>query len=411
MENFDNITDTFIESGKILGYNFNPVISKFIIENSFSKKKKILDIFKKHKNYDERGQVKIPIEVNQNISQYIINSFLSRLNDIINFYYSELCFDSSSSNIKEIKKIIELFRSPSSFTDKSFSDSYNTILSRIKFKQCPSNIYYKNYKKDETIEFPLIKEGEKKSHLMQKFLLLLGIDTQKDYIKKHYIKYSEEINKKTIPYHLYLSINPSRFLYISFGNSWTSCMSTDINNKLFKTNNFNITNAHYILRYMNDSSTFTAYLLKNNHHYGFPEVVPMVYRCLFSFYSGYLIQMRLYPEKSFNIDSNIMTSIRSAVQDLICQSLGLENKWKFTDNHIYINSNKSNTAKTIIIDNKNQNRPACFRLLSSPEPSVLDENFETLRFGQKKAICPICGNDIHFSSYIVCDKCSKELKN
>lgn len=141
------------------------------------------------------------------------------------------------------------------------------------------------------------------------------------YYFKKFAAYSDMINPQINKRKVVISTNPVDYLRMSFGNTWCSCHNIDKHNKR-KTRGLYSDGARCAgtVSYALDNVTFIMYVLPmeadNNH----PEDTDKIYRCMFQYQDGNLIQGRVYPQcKDGQLD--LQKKLRQIMQKKLCEAL------------------------------------------------------------------------------------------
>ena len=160
-----------------------------------------------------------------------------------------------------------------------------------------------------------VKAGQKTSRVANKVCTLCGLDKIDDY-NKRFAEYSDAINPLKIKRHTILSCHPVDYLTMSFGNSWASCHTIDINNLRNSPRSYRGEYRSGTLSYMLDSTSLIMYTVDAKYEGNEYELQDKINRNMFHFGNGKLIQGRVYPQDNDGADS-IYTVFREIAQQII----------------------------------------------------------------------------------------------
>lgn len=161
-----------------------------------------------------------------------------------------------------------------------------------------------------------VSEGQKTTRVTNKLLTTLGFNTRPDY-NKEFAKYSDALSPLKIQRFTCLSLNPVDFLLMSNGNSWESC--------------HNIVDpgcyCSGTVSYMLDETSFVYYTVDADYSGDRIERQPKITRQMFAYNNEKLLQSRLYPQGNDYNAENLYAEIRSLVQKIVADCLGVPNFW------------------------------------------------------------------------------------
>lgn len=139
--------------------------------------------------------------------------------------------------------------------------------------------------------------------------------------------YADLINAKEQKQKFVISVNIVDFLRMSFGNTWSSCHTIDPENVRGIKMKSNSSNYHGMRRagslsYGLDDVSFIAYTVNADTPDEEVADVGKIYRCVFQYMDGYLIQGRMYPQdKDGSLD--LYKKFRHVVQQQLCEMLDI----------------------------------------------------------------------------------------
>ena len=168
--------------------------------------------------------------------------------------------------------------------------------------------------------------GAKTTRALWKLLRELGVETELDEdtlheVRRLYAEYADAMNPITIKRHTVLSVNPTDFLLMSNGNSWTSC--------------------HYIgnapeyagcysagaLSYAMDEQTMIFYTVDAGVSDEYLTQEPKITRQLYFWNGEAITGSRIYPQGTDGNDT-AYASQRSIVEKVMAECLSAPNLWK-----------------------------------------------------------------------------------
>lgn len=169
-----------------------------------------------------------------------------------------------------------------------------------------------------------IVEGMKTSRAFNKVCSHYGVDKLPNY-NRLFAQYADIVSGLKRKMKFFISVNPLDYLTMSFGNSWASCHTID-------KRNFRNTPVSYhgeycggTVSYMLDKTSIITFV-----HNSIPEDIVeegKIYRTMFHYRLGKLIQGRIYPQGNDGA-TDLYKVFRDVVQTELSKMLGLqENKW------------------------------------------------------------------------------------
>lgn len=360
-------------------YGYNPTeraVNK-IINEWVANKGWMIEMFKKHPNYNGRFQIVFDADYERTLDRNVVNKFRRYLSDVsANLFRKEArigCFtyrelDVICSKLGSIKSRIEDLRYAGAKTivvdgktEKEIGAEYDYFYKkREAFKRHP-NVYisggnafdneaYKIYSNMHNViaeiyrtkehlateefvkvineNFPETKAvvGQKVSRIITKLCTKLGITNDAEW-NREFAKYSDAINPLTIKRHTILSIHPVDYLTMSFGNSWASCHTIDKRNLRGMPDDYNGCYSGGTLSYMLDTSSFVFYTVDEKYTGTLFELQDKINRNMFHMGEDKLVQGRVYPQANDG-ENGLYKQIREIAQKVVADCLGVSNMWK-----------------------------------------------------------------------------------
>lgn len=318
------------------------------------------------------------------------------------------------SNIRGyISDIISLLsRVDDQFVSEAFAQDFNTWASGLGIKT-------------------EAKKGQKISKLYSKFFIEIGMSDfkdiqdytfhdqngvehtkQKDYGFNYYFYsvFADSVNPVKFKRHTVISVNPIDYWTMSFGNSWASCQTIDVDKRRSKqggmSNNYGGMYSAGTESYMLDGSTIVFYYVDSNCKSDF-ELEDKYKRCLFYLGENKLIQSRVYPDGRDGVDEDedstaaqIAKDIREVMEEVISECAGVPNSWVYKGG--------VGTADSMIqsygshyrdYSNYNDCGTAFLKI-----GERLMKNTNKIHVGHE-TICPSCGNVHSNNNNIQCEEC------
>lgn len=164
--------------------------------------------------------------------------------------------------------------------------------------------------------------GMKTSRAFNRMCAKYKIDTLPEY-QRLYAKYSDMVSGSKRKIKFFISVNPLDYLTMSFGKSWASCHTIDRDNVRNMPNSYHGMYCGGTISYMLDSTSIITYV-----HNEMPEGVETgkIYRNMFHYGNGTLIQGRIYPQGKDGA-TDLYQTFRSIMQKEMSKMLGKEDEW------------------------------------------------------------------------------------
>lgn len=247
--------------------------------------------------------------------------------------------------------------------------------------------------------FPKVKAvaGQKVSRIVGKISKQLGIDKDADW-NREYAKYCDAINPLAVKRHTVLSCHPIDYFTMSFGNSWASCHTIDKTNKRGMPNDYEGCYSSGTLSYMLDGSSFVYYTVDKDYNGNELELQDKINRNMFHMGEDKLIQARVYPQATDG-EEGIYKQIREIAQKVIADCLEVPNLWK--------NVKGSRECGSVISSDGTHyrdytNYSDCNVSYLKGETEFVNTN--VISVGHNP-ICPNCGREHDYEKAIECEGC------
>lgn len=442
-----NLRDEIIKL--LIEYNYNPTeygVNK-IIDEWVKNKGWMIELFKKHPNYNGKYQIVFDADYDRKFDADAIHSFgtycetISRSNlkelvigkhrykEVLQIYCKlakiHSCMHDCSTrgyhmlaNGKDIKEIEKEFALWKKRYDEYANSDKTMIIAEIPYDKetyLVGENLYQLFRKLKTVDsafandeiaqfinklFPDAKATarQKISRIVNKICNKLGIDKDPNY-NREYAKFADAINPLAIKRHTILSCHPVDYLTMSFGNSWASCHTIDKTNKRGMPDSYSGCYSSGTLSYMLDESSFVFYTVDNSYKGNEYELQDKINRNMFHIGKDKLIQGRVYPQSSDGA-SSLYKTIREISQKVIAECLDVPNLWK--------NVKGTTECRRVIASYGTHYED--YSNFSSCNVSYLkydgteDVNMDRINVGHDP-ICPKCGYEHSFEEAIECDDC------
>lgn len=210
-----------------------------------------------------------------------------------------------------------------------------------------------------------------------------------------FAKYSDMISGHKRKLKFFMSVNPLDYLTASFGVNWNSCHDIDqYNVRGLIGRNYSGSHCAGVMSYLLDSTSVITYVHKDMPS-SFEE--GKIYRNMFHFDNGLLIQSRIYPQGNDGC-TDLYKEFREIVQAEFAEMLELqENHWIVDPCVTYRQVSSAGQHYKDYLHNNECN-------LSYPAEKE-DIKSNIVHIGHEN-ICPVCGRSNHTSySHLVCSAC------
>lgn len=241
--------------------------------------------------------------------------------------------------------------------------------------------------------------GQKATRVIGKLCKATGYDKTPWY-NKGYANITDALSPGRFKATIVISINPVDYLTMSFGNTWTTCMTIDKKNKRKY-------GGDYIYRglssggvgsYLEDGTTFIFYILKGDYNGNTPELEGKIYRNLFHFNGNTLIQGRVYP-KSKDGATDLYKEFREIVMEHLFPK---ETEWEETEIGTLACANVTHTKGCHFTDYTHFEDCNVNRIKGMEhDPVVIGSRHH----------CPNCGSLTNYEKAIECRSCYENVED
>ena len=345
-------TDKLVDDVRALLTKYNHDNTEFgvceMLQTYFTNKKSLIDMFMKSKNYIGNMRICIDAELERRSESSEVSGFCKQfpknvnakeaflvyvdengktLDDYIRIGISK--FNARDLHYGDVAERLDLnkeCRNKFDYTDKATIESHARLdeFSRIikVFGGNPQSVLQSDlafaltqYKMNATFV-----SGMKTSRAFNKVCSYYKVDKLSSY-NKLFAQYADMVSGLKRKVKFYISLNPLDYLTMSFGNSWSSCHTIDKENKRDMPDSYRGMHCGGTMSYMLDHTSIITYVHNHateNHEDG------KLYRNMFHFDGGTLIQGRVYPQGNDGA-TDLYKEFRRIVQHELSNLLGLEN--------------------------------------------------------------------------------------
>ena len=244
--------------------------------------------------------------------------------------------------------------------------------------------------------------GQKCSKVINAIGKMLGLHAEPDW-NREFAKVADGFNPLRYETYTIVSVNPLDFLTMSFGHSWASCQTIDIDN-IRPDNGEN----HYHGMYCSGTTSlaedeYTVVLYTVSSDYDNPTEMwkaDKLRRCLFyiSDNGEILGQSRVYPDGRDGGDAGIASQFRTIMQDIVAQCWNIPNMWTIR---------KSGSVNPFLKKDCEATYYADFQKYTDVNVSLNKEfsEFTPIYIG-KAPICLCCGKKHSVTDRLTCKECA-----
>lgn len=321
-----------------------------ILDTYFTNKKDLIDMFQTSENYIGNMRICVDVEMERNTSaediRYFCEIFPNSVGakDVFYKYVDEngkTLQDYSRVGVKKFKArllcygnlgtaLVDNARYRSNFmsngvTVKS-SNEYDEFWSMIYGFRHSHGARLSSATVDVLTQYKIngrFTVGMKTSRAFNRVCNIYGVDKLPAY-NKMFAEYADMVSDLKRKLKFYISVNPLDYLTMSFGKSWSSCHTIDKNNERGMPNSYSGMHCGGTMSYMLDGTSIITYVhthATEDHEEG------KLYRNMFHFDNGTLIQGRVYPQANDGA-TDLYKTFRRFVQIEFTKLLNLnEDDW------------------------------------------------------------------------------------
>ena len=369
-----------------------------MLNEFFTNKEELIKLFEKSDNYVGDMRIMLDTEMCRYGNRYSISTFVNKFPDQVESKKAILKI--ADANGKKLKDYIHVGKKYVSVADlvngslsnenfskweEVFNSDGNTRESVNQYRQFINIINsFSNVcapvVNDREVDFinqenESIKMGKgiKTSRAFNKVCAAYNVDKLPKY-NKLFAEYADMVSESKRKIKFYISVNPLDYLNMSIGRSWKSCHAPG--------------GGYFAgtVSYMLDKTSIITFV----HDTAPADIINegKVYRNMFHYQDGVLIQSRVYPQGNDGC-TNLYDEFRAIVQKELAEDLGLQNNW-----HVCNSPIKIRTTGRHYPDYKYNNGTNASFVGSNPGTT-------TMEIGHTN-ICPHCGVTEDISSGKIC---------
>lgn len=373
----------------------------------FTNKKDLIELFKKSEHYIGDMRMMIDIELERENSAYDIRKFCDEFPDSVKAKSVLLKFKDENGKkfedylrtgvkhitVKDLMKAETMAALKKATEQQTAFDSdgatkashevyhgfYSTI-GRFRLINTSTISHEDAARMDEKYN---VREGMKTSRAFNRVCAFYGIDKAKKY-NKLFAEYADMVSglKRKLKY--FISVNPIDYLTMSFGVNWASCHTIDKENRRHMNNSYSGMYCAGTVSYMLDKTSIITFV---HDHVPTNWEDGKIYRCMFHYGNNILVQGRVYPQGNDG-RTDLYKVFRNYVQDELSSLIGLtDTVWrKKEDGNVYdnVDSYGNHYRDYTNFNSCNVSYP---RERSDSSGNVIDIGH--------MGICPCCGREIN----------------
>lgn len=379
-----------------------------LLDTYFTNKQGLIDMFKGSSNYIGDMRIVVDIELQRGTDMYELRRFCDTF--IRNVDAKSVILktkDEDGKTIVDYLKIgVSAFKAKDLLSEdirsklngrnqsrNKFNSEGYTIKSAQEYSKICDAVYRFRYNPESVLKEDIARwleqnkingkysAGMKTSRAFNRLCTEYKIHELPDY-NKLFARYSDMVSGLKRKMKFFISLNPLDYLTMSFGNSWASCHTIDKRNVRGMPNDYSGAYCGGTVSYMLDKTSIITYV-----HDAMPESYEdgKVYRNMFHYADGALIQGRVYPQGNDGA-TDLYTTFRNVVQKELSQMLGLPNNmWTKKRDRCGMNTRTSGVhyADYLHYNNCNMSYPS----------EMPDAKNVVVDIGHVR-ICPKCGTEL-----------------
>lgn len=387
----------------------------------FAQKKPLIELFEKSENYIGNMRICLNVEMERRNCSNETSEFCCRFPEDVDAKQVFLKYEDENGNTYEdyarvgVKKFkarsilyggmaSKLFSKEEKYNFKSNGATVQSHRDYCKFRDIIEIFAYNTSSVISTNVADCLTQckmnasfvgGMKTSRAFNRVCANYGVDKLPNY-NKLFAQYADMVSGLKRKLCFYISLNPLDYLTMSFGNSWSSCHTIDKRNERHMENGYQGMHAGGVMSYMLDKTSVITYV---HNHATEDHEEGKIYRNMFHFNKGTLVQGRIYPQGNDGT-TDLYKEFRRIVQGEFANLLELEN-----DDWIRRNRDcGANTSSHGVHYCDYLNFSDC----NVSYPREMPEAAEQVVVIGHERICPYCGDTIDDdddSSWLTHDEC------
>lgn len=399
-----------------------------ILDTYFTNKQSLIDMFTTSENYVGNMRICVDVELERNSNPTEIKSFCEDFPSKVGA--RDLFFKYEDENGKTLKDYsrfgVRRFKArqlcygsiPNMYVENAanrgkFTADGCTVASRLEYDVFWNMIYSFRHSASVNLSTQTVREltghkingkfvaGMKTSRAFNRVCNIYGVDKLSNY-NKMFAEYADMVSGLKRKVKFYISVNPLDYLTMSFGKSWSSCHTIDKKNERGMPNSYQGMHCGGVLSYLLDGTSIITYVhdhATEDHEEG------KLYRNMFHFGDGILVQGRIYPQGNDGA-TDLYKTFRRFMQIELTKLLGLN-----ADDWIKKNSPCSSSVASYGVHYPDY---TCFEGCNVSYPKEMPEaSSNVIKIGHSR-ICPYCGcevDDDEDSAYLNHEDCDNVDRN
>lgn len=378
-----------------------------MLDTYFTNKSDLIEMFKKSEHYVGDMRIVIDVELDRDIDANETYTFCTRFCDKVGA--KDIFIKYVDEDGKQLKDYLKTGISGFKATDL-YEESVRNALSQLsanrdkfnmngetkesrlafnkfyyfinKFGEHPRSTLGANmisYVKENRIDVSLA-EGMKTSRAFNKVCTHYGVNNLPEY-NKLFAQYADMVSDLKRKLKFFISLNPLDYLTMSFGRSWASCHTIDQRNERHMPNDYSGAYCGGTVSYMLDKTSIITYVYD---HIPTDVEEGKIYRNMFHYSNGMLIQGRIYPQGNDGA-TDLYQTFRTFVHKEISDMLGVSNVWVKKNNMNY-------TYRTCGCHYKDY---ANFSSCNATYLKAVDDATDVVIDIGHDRVCPDCGKTIN----------------
>lgn len=320
-----------------------------VLDTYFTNKKHLIDMFLESDNYIGDMRICVDVELERGLNPNEIKEFLETFCNKVNA--SSVFYEYKDENGKTLQDYIRVGMKRFKARElcyghlsnillenlehrKKFTHNGITMASKKKYDSFWSAIYDFRYSPTKNLNQNTVDaltqyeingkfvEGMKTSRAFNRLCSIYGVDRLPNY-NKLFAEYSDMVSGLKRKMKFYISLNPLDYLTMSFGNSWSSCHTIDKRNERNMPNSYSGMHCGGVMSYMLDGTSIITYALDHEMQ-SFED--GKIYRNMFHFEDGLLVQGRIYPQGNDGA-TDLYKTFRRFMQIELTKMLDVYDDW------------------------------------------------------------------------------------
>lgn len=223
--------------------------------------------------------------------------------------------------------------------------------------------------------------GMKTSRAFNRVCSIYGVDKLPNY-NKIFAEYADMVSGLKRKLKFYISVNPLDYLTMSFGKNWSSCHTIDKENERNMPNSYQGMHCGGVLSYLLDGTSIITYI--HDHETEDPED-GKIYRNMFHFNGGTLVQGRIYPQGNDGA-TDLYRTFRRFMQIELTKMMGLN-----ADDWIKKNGGCGHNVHSYGVHYRDYE---CYNGCNVSYPREMPHAANhVIKVGHER-ICPYCGQEV-----------------